>query len=74
MTKSETFKAAHAAARRSVAAQIAIKHPSLHRSYRAIFADCLRGLKILQSPGAVGGYDGSSCMTLSRSQRAQIGV
>ena len=50
MTKSETFKAAHAAARKVVAEQIAIKHPSSHRSYRAIFADCLRGIAILARP------------------------
>ena len=73
MTKSETFKAAHAAARRAVAEQVAIKHPSAHKTYAQLFALSLRGLAIL-AKGDVGGYNATSCMTLSRSQREQIGA
>ncbi len=43
MTKSEMFKKAHAGAARAMAEQREIKHPSAHRSYRELFALCLRG-------------------------------
>ena len=42
-SKSEIFKAAHAAARLAQAEQLEIKHPSLHKSYRELFALALRG-------------------------------
>lgn len=47
MIKSEIFKAAHADAKRAIAEQKEIKHPSAHRTYAEIFASCLRGVHIL---------------------------
>jgi glyoxylate utilization-related uncharacterized protein len=48
-TKSEIFKYAHEHAKRAMAEQIEIKHPSAHKSYRELFALCLRGYHILQA-------------------------
>lgn len=41
--KSESFKAAHNAARRAMAEQVETKHPSAHKTYRELFALGLRG-------------------------------
>ena len=49
MTKSQMFKAAHADAKRAMAEQKEIKHPSGWRTYAAIFASCLRGVYILEA-------------------------
>ena len=48
-TKSQIFKFAHAAAKRAMAEQIEIKHPSAHKSYCKLFALCLRGYYILEA-------------------------
>lgn len=42
-SKSDAFKAAHAAARRAMAEQVETKHPSAHKTYRELFAISLRG-------------------------------
>lgn len=43
MTKSQIFKVAHAAAKRAMAEQIEIKHPSAHKTYAQLFGLCLKG-------------------------------
>ena len=66
------MQTAHIETRRIVAEQIAMKHPSAHRTYAAILASVLRGQAIVRK--GVGGYRARSCMTLSHSQREQIGA
>lgn len=48
-SKSEIFKTAHAAAKRAMAEQREIKHPSGWQSYRQLFALCLKGWHVLQA-------------------------
>ncbi len=69
----QLFLLAHADARHVVAEQIAMKHPSAHRSYAEIFASVLRGQAIIRA-GRMGGYKARSCVTLTHAQREQIGA
>lgn len=48
-TKSQIFKSAHMDAKRAMAEQIKIKHPSAHKTYKQLFALCLRGVYILEA-------------------------
>jgi hypothetical protein len=43
MTKSEIFKAAHAATKLAIAEQVETKHPSAHKSYAKLFGLALSG-------------------------------
>lgn len=47
--KSEIFKSAHVAAKRAMAEQREIKHPSAHKTYKQLFALCLKGCYINMS-------------------------
>jgi len=49
MSKSQIFKYAHTHAKRAMAEQIKIKHPSAHKTYRELFALCLRGYWVLEA-------------------------
>jgi hypothetical protein len=46
MTRPRIFKQARAAAVRAMAEQRETKHPSAHKSYRELFALCLRGARL----------------------------
>ena len=48
-SKSEIMLAAHADVRRAMAEQKEIKHPSAHKSYKELFAICLRGVYIIEA-------------------------
>lgn len=47
-SKSEIFNLAHAGAKRAMAEQLEIKHPSDHKTYRALFGLCLKGYYVQQ--------------------------
>lgn len=46
MSRPAAYIAARAAALRTMAEQAETKHPSAHKSYREIFALCLRGYRL----------------------------